>query len=810
MADGIMSTSTPRLRRLAASAAFAALLFAGACGPAPPPPYHLAFSLDAASPRLLETSQEIAVPVALGNTGDRAWDPARIHLSYHWLWLVPRELAHRSRTVPYHDGIRTDLGDAPVAPGARVALQGRILAPAWPGVYWLQWDMVEEGVTWFAQVAPRQPRTLVVVVPPPAWIFAPLPLLVALWGLFGLRIADCGLRKAAQPFGPAIADVWWCAATLAAKPLILAHAALLEPTAVAYWLILAVAIVVPVLGLLILPRRVRPWVLLAIGIFCSLLILADVVYYRFFGDVLSTPAMLAAHQTGHVWGSVGSLFTPGLLWLLIDWPFAFWLVVRMSRRPAPVPRPAAAAGWRRPLRSPGWRRAPSPCPCRACSRPRRSIRCSARARSSSSSGRSATTRTTPGTTCAAPGCGVPRPPAQIDEALAWLRERAPLRAGGADFAAARGANLIVVQVESLQDFAVDFTVGGQEVMPHLRRWTGDSLRFTNVTDQTSEGRTSDAEFTTMTSLLPLDHGAVAFRFPGNHYAALPRVLTEHGYATLSAVAFEPGFWNRQVMHPAYGFQRSLFEPDFQMTGADRLGAERSRFPPADGAAARAAAAAVRRVADHAVAASSVRGVSRRAQGAEARRARGHVVRQLPAHDALLRSGARGLQGRAGARRAARRQRARRVRRSRRRLRARRVAGAHDRDRDRRRRVDAERSHSAVHQDGRGRRGQEGKARSSLVRAIVRRGRPTSRRRCSRCSASIRRRCRISAATCSAPPTIGRCRVRTATGSTRAICFSRAMPTHAATTSAAVSSARRLRAPRRMRWRAARATCRASS
>ncbi len=159
----------------------------------------------------------------------------------------------------------------------------------------------------------------------------------------------------------------------------------------------------------------------------------------------------------------------------------------------------------------------------------------------------------------------PATDAQIDDAVAWLRERAPLRAGASAFGAARGLNLIVVQVESLQDFAVDFTVGGQEVMPHLRRWTSDSLRFTNVTDQTSEGRTSDAEFTTMTSLLPLDHGAVAFRMPGNHYAALPEVLTEQGYATLSAVPFEAGFWNRQVMHPAYGFQRSLFEPDFQLT-----------------------------------------------------------------------------------------------------------------------------------------------------------------------------------------------------------------------------------------------------
>ncbi len=122
-----------------------------------------------------------------------------------------------------------------------------------------------------------------------------------------------------------------------------------------------------------------------------------------------------------------------------------------------------------------------------------------------------------------------------------------------------------MQVESLQDFAVDFTVGGQEVMPHLRRWTSDSLRFTNVTDETSEGRTSDAEFTTMTSLLPLDHGAVAFRFPANHYAALPKVLAEHGYDTASAVAFESGFWNRGVMHPSYGFQKTFFEPDFQLT-----------------------------------------------------------------------------------------------------------------------------------------------------------------------------------------------------------------------------------------------------
>lgn len=221
------------------------------------------------------------MPVTIINAGQRAWDPARIHLSYHWLWLVPRELARRSRTVPYHDGIRTKLGERGVAPGEQLELVGRLLPPATPGLYWLQWDMVEEGTTWFAQVAPRQPRALVVVLPPAAWLFAPLPLVVALLGIVGLIRA---------------ADVWWCAAALATKPLILAYEALLEPTVVAYWLVAAVALLVPSVALLVLPRRTRPAGMLVVGVLGSLVIFGDVVYYRFFGDVLSTPTLFAAHH----------------------------------------------------------------------------------------------------------------------------------------------------------------------------------------------------------------------------------------------------------------------------------------------------------------------------------------------------------------------------------------------------------------------------------------------------------------------------------------------------------------------------------
>ncbi len=500
--------------------------------------------------------------MTVANTGVRSWDATRVHVSYHWLWFVPRETIKRSRwDLPYHDGIRSELADRneSLAPGARVALQGRILAPAIPGLYWLQWDMVEEGAVWFAQVAPRQPRTLVIVLPTMTWLFGPLPLLIAFAGYLAFR-------RGAAPRLAGVSDVLWCAAALAAKPLILIDEAHLEPTAVAYWLIVIAAVVPPALALLLLPRRLRAWTLLAVGLFGSTLILADVLYYRFFGDVLSAPAVLAARQTGRVWGTIRSVLTPELLWLIADWPLAIWLIARVARDDAPAPslraRVAVVAAVISILMVLG-------------------VQLGARQVLASTAldqmfrDRSVVERLGPlgyhaydfWNYAQSRWLHPPATEAEVQDALSWLVERQPLRAGplAPGFGAAHGKNLIVVQVESLQEFAVDFQVAGQPVMPHLREWSRDSLRFTNVTDETSEGRTSDAEFTAMTSLLPMDHGAVAFRYPGNRYVALPRVLAGHGYATLSAVPFEPGFWNRQVMHPAYGFQTSLFEPDFQMT-----------------------------------------------------------------------------------------------------------------------------------------------------------------------------------------------------------------------------------------------------
>jgi phosphoglycerol transferase MdoB-like AlkP superfamily enzyme len=359
----------------------------------------------------------------------------------------------------------------------------------------------------------------------------------------------------------------WAVAALFAKQLMLFEQALLEPTAVAYWLAIVTSAVPPLAVDALVPRRTRPLVLWVVGTFGSLLLLGDIVYYRFFGDVLSTPALLAIRQTGRVTGTIATLVTPDLLWFVVDIPFAAWLAVRLMRtderglgadlrRRVVVTSAVAAIGAGGvAVAAPGaLRDAPLD----------QMFRNRAVVEELGGFGYHAydAWRFVEGTAM--------RPAAtetEVQQTTAWFRDRAPLRSGPASpqFGAARGKNLIVIQVESLQDFVIDYRTGGQDVMPHLRRWSDEAYRFTNVTDQTNEGRTSDAEFVALTSLLPLDHGAVAFRYPGNHYVGFPGVLAQHGYSTLSAVPFEAGFWNRRVLHPAYGFERSLFEPDFDLT-----------------------------------------------------------------------------------------------------------------------------------------------------------------------------------------------------------------------------------------------------
>lgn len=136
------------------------------------------------------------------------------------------------------------------------------------------------------------------------------------------------------------------------------------------------------------------------------------------------------------------------------------------------------------------------------------------------------------------------------------------QASDPSFGAAKGKNLILIQVESLQSYLIGKSVRDQEITPFLNRLKNEASYYSAIYDQTADGNTSDAEFISLNSLHALDHGAIVFRRPNNHFVALPGILRQHGYATLSAQAVHPHTWNMSVIFPRYGFEKVLSNVDF--------------------------------------------------------------------------------------------------------------------------------------------------------------------------------------------------------------------------------------------------------
>ncbi len=155
----------------------------------------------------------------------------------------------------------------------------------------------------------------------------------------------------------------------------------------------------------------------------------------------------------------------------------------------------------------------------------------------------------------------PLEPGQVAELQRRYDERAKAAEPGAGFGAARGKNVLMVQVEAMQEFVIGAQLDGQPITPFLNRLQERGLYFANIYDQTAESSTSDSEYLSLNSQHPLQQGAVAFRVAHHDFVALPHVFAEAGYSALSAHAYLRGMWNRAFIHPRWGFERSLFKEE---------------------------------------------------------------------------------------------------------------------------------------------------------------------------------------------------------------------------------------------------------
>ena len=389
-----------------------------------------------------------------------------------------------------------------------------------------------------------------------------MPTLVVALGLLAIWVTRRSPASAALPL-LGLLDLIWCAVALFAKQVSLVGSMGIESTPSAVWGMLLTALV-PALLLKAIPSRLqRVWASWAVVSLASVLLVADNVYGRWFGDMFPAVALLAVGHIGSVAGGAWNLVVSRDGWFFFDVVLALPLIVavcRLSehRRPSPTLRYGTALVGVVVMLIAGWQTIST-------------LRLKPGIVTQRFSNLDLVAHTGPLAFHALDAWLLIKrsaarelmPEATFVETRAWFDQRRALRAGdGPSFGAATGMNLVVIQVESLQAPMVNFHINGEAVMPNLARLEAEGLSFSQVFDQTDEGRTSDAEWLGLTSLLPEQHGAAAFVDAADHLVGMPQVLASAGYRTLSAVAFSPAFWNRRVMHPRYGFQSSAFAADF--------------------------------------------------------------------------------------------------------------------------------------------------------------------------------------------------------------------------------------------------------
>lgn len=125
------------------------------------------------------------------------------------------------------------------------------------------------------------------------------------------------------------------------------------------------------------------------------------------------------------------------------------------------------------------------------------------------------------------------------------------------FGLAKGRHLFMVQVESMQNFVIGKSVGGQEVTPNINALLGESVYFSNVFQQIGAGTTSDAEWITNTGLYAEGMAPTVNDLNGKPVPSLASTLKAEGYGSATYHADEITFWNRDVLYPVLGFDETF-------------------------------------------------------------------------------------------------------------------------------------------------------------------------------------------------------------------------------------------------------------
>ncbi|PZD95926.1 LTA synthase family protein [Paenibacillus sambharensis] len=320
-----------------------------------------------------------------------------------------------------------------------------------------------------------------------------------------------------------------------------------------------------------LPFRARLAALTALNVLLTIVLYADLVYFRYFQDLISVPVLLQAGQLGALGESIGALLDVRDLLYAADWliliPLTLYAVFKRDRSPEGRRiRPKRLTSGFRPLRyaagilllTAGITFIHVPV---------------TKAKNTWAQGlftgnwwnlslynvtglygfhgydtyRFITQQWLGGRRLT------------DEEAAAsagWFEERGLQRKAAQQdklFGAYKGRNVIMVQGEALQSFVINHTIEGREITPNLNRLLKESWYFNRFYHQVAQGRTSDADFAAQCSQHPLQSGSVFFRHADHTFDCLPQTLRNAGYGTSVYHAYDAGFWNRNTVYRNMGY-----------------------------------------------------------------------------------------------------------------------------------------------------------------------------------------------------------------------------------------------------------------
>jgi len=134
------------------------------------------------------------------------------------------------------------------------------------------------------------------------------------------------------------------------------------------------------------------------------------------------------------------------------------------------------------------------------------------------------------------------------------------------FGLAKGKNVVLISMESTQDFVINQKINGKEITPFLNELIKESYYFSQIYDQTAQGKTSDSEIMVDTGLYPLSGGSVFVRRPENTFISTQKILKEKGnYYSAVFHGNDPTFWNRENMYKNLGYDRFFSKGDYTVT-----------------------------------------------------------------------------------------------------------------------------------------------------------------------------------------------------------------------------------------------------